>query len=85
MKTKPDIVIFRKFRGGDILALFPEIPDCNNFCLSYQHVGQHGGADYSHCISITTPAKPSEYKELARELRRIGYLLDIRQRRPRRW
>ena len=39
-KTK---VIFRKFIGGDVIALFPELPGDNSVlnCLNYMHNGQH--------------------------------------------
>ena len=78
--TEQTRVIFRKFPNGDILALFPEI-QITNFCSSYMHIGQHGGADYQACISITKPAAPDEYANLASELSSIGYDLQIRQRR----
>jgi len=78
MKTR---VIFRKWPDGDIIALFPDIPDSNHYCLSYMHVGQHGGADYSAVLAMTTPAKEYEYMELAEELTSIGYDLEIRKRR----
>jgi len=83
MKT---IVIFRKWKdGGDIIALMPEVPsDTRGFyCESYQHIGQHSGADYRGCIAASVPAKPREYRDLARELRRLGYTLDIRTRASR--
>jgi hypothetical protein len=75
------VVVFRKFKnGGDVLALFPEIPEVNGCCLSYQHIGQHGSADYSHCISITTPANPQEHRALRQELENMGYRLEVRQK-----
>ena len=82
MKT---VVIFRKWpesEGGDVLALFPEEPADNSgsFCNSYMHVGQHDAAEYRMCIKATVPATPREYRELAAELRKIGYKLDIRKR-----
>jgi hypothetical protein len=78
------LVIFRKFKEGDIVALFPEIPSSNNGyeCLSYMAVGQHGGAD-PLLVRETKVAKPSEYRDLARELRRLGYKLKIGARIPR--
>ena len=79
MKT---IVIFRKFKEGDILALFPFEEHNGPLCVSYQHIGQHSGADYGHCIDITRPAKPEEYEPLRRELVSIGYDLEIRSRLP---
>jgi len=81
--TQPtqEIVVFRKWPNGDILALFPNIDDNRGMCSSYEHVGQHGGADYSSCISATKPAAPVEYADLLAELTSIGYDLKIRQRR----
>ena len=76
-------VVFRKFKqGGDILALFPEIPaDMNGHCQSYQHIGQHGAADFYHCIhTLTVPAKPAEYADLKAELEGRGYNLQVIQR-----
>lgn len=81
----PVIVVFRKWpksEGGDVLALFPyEIEDNVGNCLSYQHIGQHGAANYGACIARTKPAKPEEYAQLKAELEQIGYVLTIRKRR----
>ena len=80
MKTK---VVFRKFnKGGDIIAMFPQIPATRDgyLCESYQHIGQHGAAD-PMIVHDTTLAKPSEYASLLRELKSIGYTdLDIKQK-----
>lgn len=77
-------VIFRVWRDedGGVLALFPGIPaDYEGLrCESYEHVGQHSGADYTGCIRRTRPAKPSEYRALAKELRGIGYHLSVGKR-----
>lgn len=83
-------VIFRKWKAsfsgdnfaGDIIALFPTIPDdvLGSRCLSYEHVGQHGGADLRGVISRTVPAKPVEYAGLRRELERVGYRLRVVKR-----
>lgn len=77
-KTK---VVFRVWpsENHEVLALFPELPsDVEGlFCSSYMHVGQHGGADYEGCIAKTRPARPEEYADLAEELKRIGYDLEI--------
>lgn len=79
MKTK---VIFRIFKQGDVLALFPEEKETRpGEVLSYQHIGQHGAADYGHCIRITRPASVEEYAPLKRELESLGYELDIRKKR----
>jgi hypothetical protein len=68
-------VIFRKWRGGQIIALFPTVPaNLDGFtCQSYQHVGQHGAADPYGLIRETKSATPKEYKELLGELHQIGY------------
>ena len=81
-KTK---VIFRKWtdKNGGVIAIFPELPSDSGgaFCMSYEHIGQHGGCMYP--LPRTKPAKPSEYKDLAKELRRIGYRLKIVKRSSR--
>jgi len=74
------LTIFRKFKEGDIIALFPEIEHCFPMCSSYQHIGQHGGADYHGLIQITTLATPPEYEPLKTELESIGYDLKIREK-----
>lgn len=76
-------VVFRKWRDtDDIIALFPEINAGNSgHCQSYEHIGQHGGADYMNVIARTRPASPAEYADLLAELRCIGYDdLAVRQR-----
>ena len=83
MKTEPTAVIFRVWRDtGDTLALFPHIDAGRGLCSSFEHVGQHGGADYSGCIRQTRPALPGEYAGLKAELEARGYVLNIRKRRP---
>ena len=76
------VVVFRTFKdGGDVIALFPTLvnyPD--GACESYQHVGQHGAADYAHCVKITRVATPEEYAPLKAELESIGYRLEVRAR-----
>jgi hypothetical protein len=79
MKTK---VIFRKWKDdghGDIIALFPELPsDLHGvYCDSYEHVGQHGGADYYGVIKMTKLATPAEYASLKDELEGMGYELEV--------
>lgn len=71
-------VIFRKSRktdGGEVFALFPTIPSdvYGLYCMSYQHVGQHSGADYRLCISQSTPANFEERADLHAELESLGY------------
>lgn len=79
----PDNVIFRTWRDGDVIALFPDIDaDCTGLhCGSYMHIGQHGAADYRLVVQRTRPAVPVEYAELKAELEQIGYVLDVRSRR----
>lgn len=74
------IVVFRKFRNDEVIALFPH--PAGGACISYQHIGQHGEANYATCIAITEPTVPHEYAELKAELENIGYVLEVRQRRP---
>ena len=67
-------VIFRKFKDGDVIALFPGLPGDNspNTCSSYQHIGQHGAASVD-LVGDTKLATPEEYAPLQAELVRIGY------------
>ncbi|MFA5323710.1 MAG: hypothetical protein WC373_13645 [Smithella sp.] len=72
------MVIFRKdrpdpkrgFHPTDVFALMPEIPtdELGRYCACYQHIGQHGSADYHLCIRKSKPASPEEYAELKAEL-----------------
>ena len=62
MKKK---VIFRKFKDGDVIALFPEM--------------QLGSASVN-IIQCTKPAKQEEYAGLKKELELIGYELEIVKR-----
>lgn len=68
-------VIFRKFNNGEIIAIFPETLQ-NGECDSYMHIGQHGACT-SGIPSFTKLAKPSEYRDLKKELESIGYKLKI--------
>jgi hypothetical protein len=80
----PTRVVFRVWRAHprSVIALFPDdVYDNYGNCMSYEHVGQHGAADYARVLRLTRPAKLAEYADLARELERIGYSLDIRTRR----
>jgi hypothetical protein len=66
--TDLTVVVFRKYRDGEIIALFPEVDEGRGECSSYMHVGQHGRADYTGVIKSTVPAKPEEFAALRREL-----------------
>lgn len=79
-------VLFRaeRTKGGEVTAVFPTLPGTNDpssFTI-YARVGQHGSG-FPRWLQTTRPAKPSEYRDLARELRRIGYRLRIGARMTR--
>ena len=78
MKNK---VMFRKFKDGDVIALFPEM--LGNYhpytCGSYRHFG-HRGSTSVNIIQCTKPAKQEEYAGLKKELELIGYELEIVKR-----
>lgn len=80
-------VIFRRDRAkaGEVIALFPAIAGTYNpgTCSAYVHMGQHLSADLFATVQSTRLAKPAEYKDLARELRGIGYRLTIAKRATR--
>ena len=76
--SKPiDPVVIRVWRekDGDVFALFPVLSADNNgyHCTSYQHIGQHGAADYRLCIDRSRPATAEEAAPLLAELKAIGY------------
>lgn len=75
-------VVFRVWNKGDssdTIALFPTEPAGMNgeLCSSYEHVGQHGGADYEGVISQTRPATPDEYADLRKELESEPYKYEL--------
>ncbi len=78
----PVDVIFRKWKNGDIIALFPNIfvDTQKTRCQSYEHVGQHAGANYDGILKYSTLASESEYGPLKKELERIGYVLSVKKR-----
>lgn len=81
-------VVFRvwnpRFGCGGCIALFPLSDEGQDLCSSYEHVGQHGLADYAAVISRTRPATPDDYASLKRELEGapFGYVLQVYKRRP---
>lgn len=69
---------FRKWPDGTIDALMPEeIASYDGHCTVYSRIGQHSPADYSHCITSTSPASPEEYAPLLKELTGIGYNVQV--------
>ena len=78
MNDQETLVIFRRWRDtGGIIAIFPELPSDyeGRFCDAYEHVGQHGGADYHGVLLATRPVSVNEARDLIAELTRIGYRL----------
>jgi hypothetical protein len=82
---EPTPVLFRVEKKGDfkgaLTAVFPTIPGTNDpysFTV-YAHVGQHSTGSHGWYVE-TRAATVEEYTDLAQELERIGYLLDVRQR-----
>lgn len=72
-------VVFRTWKDdGSVIALFPDLDAGQGLCESYQRVGQHGGADYGHVVSKSTPSKPAEYMALKMELERTPYHYKLR-------
>lgn len=68
-------VIFRMWEG-EVIALFPTIPSSITIygeCQSYQHIGQHDGADFDGIMQHSRPATYTEYADLLIELVSIGY------------
>ncbi len=78
-KTK---VIFRKYKDGDVIAIFPEELGASSAftCSSYQSTGQHGAADPMLVIETTKPASTEESQPLQKELESIGYELKVIKR-----
>ena len=78
-------VVFRKYKDGDIIALFVNEPyhanSDDDTISSYIHVGQHGAASYKGVMKDTKAATKKEYEELCRELMWIGYRLNIKSKR----
>jgi hypothetical protein len=71
-------VIFRKFKNGQVIALFPYVIEnaFNNYVSSYMHIGQHSGATLE-LIHNTKLASEVEYNDLKNELKGLGYNLKV--------
>jgi hypothetical protein len=77
------IVVFRTWRDtGEVIALFPGLPEPGDMVSSYMHTGQHSAADYAGVVAATRPATEQEYEDLAEELEDRGYRLCIRKKKP---
>lgn len=67
-------VVFRKWKNGDIIALFPDdVNPHDGTVTSYMHIGQHSATGYRNVIALTKPATESEYRDLLTELKQVGY------------
>jgi|WetSurMetagenome_2_1015567.scaffolds.fasta_scaffold392756_2 hypothetical protein len=76
---QPTKTIFRKFKDGDVIAIFPEEPGTMQLstCASYMHMGQHSACSPNLLIGETKLATPEEYASLKEELKRIGYNVQV--------
>jgi len=75
-------VVFRKFKDGDIIALFPyDVDYPNGDISSYMHIGQHGAANYNYVMKDTVAAIKAEYDDLKEELENRGYNLKVIKRK----
>lgn len=73
-------VVFKKFPGGDIIALMPndswQDGSGKTLVTSYERIGQHSGAS-PELLEDLADATPDEYAELKIELEKLGYRLRI--------
>ena len=80
-------VVFRKYKSGfdkgEILALFPYEIATGHLVNCYQFCGQHGSADYFHCVgTLTVPATEEESADLKKHLEEnFGYNLKVLKKR----
>lgn len=84
MQTEFARVVFRKFRDGEIVAVFPDwLGTRSGDLTSYVHNGQHGACDPG-ISGWTLKPTPEEYAPLLAELGRIGYApIKVMHRIPR--
>jgi hypothetical protein len=69
-KEQPTVVLFRRYRTGEVVALFPDIPfDDQGHVSSYSIVGEHAAADYEGVIADTLPASEPEYRTFLKLLK----------------
>ena len=78
------IVVFRRYKEGDVVALFPDIPfDPEGNIASYSHIGQHAAANYDKVLEETVAARREEYRHLKKELEKAGYTnLEVKEIPP---
>lgn len=76
-----DIVIFRKYKDGTIIALFPYLITNSYYVTSYCQNEGHSSADYNHIIRTTKLATFDEYKALYKTLTDVvGYDLIVKKK-----
>jgi len=85
METDKNILIevqFRKFKYGnkEVIAVFPYQIEGEDYVGSYMRVEQHSVCRWD-INDFTCNAKPSEYADLLKELKSIGYDVKIVTRR----
>lgn len=82
MDNETELVIFRVYPDEEVIALFPliAVDTLGGNCQSYMRVGQHGAANPQVVINQTKLATPNQYKDLYKELEKIGYKLKIVKR-----
>jgi hypothetical protein len=84
--TEVTPVLFRVWDkpNSGVIALFPDdVVDDEGHVGSYEHVGQHGGANYHLVMAASRPALPAEYAALKKELESAPY--EYRFRVYQRW
>lgn len=74
---KPERVIYRKSKDGQVIAWLPDQPANPGRMVCYMHIGQHGEGIYP---AETKPASETEYRLLAEELHLRGYVLRVVKR-----
>ena len=78
MDTESTRVVFRVCKDTNtVIALMPDIEAQPGYCSSYEHVGQHGAADYSGVLRKTRKAEQHEEIPLLLELKSIGYNVQV--------
>lgn len=78
MNKKTLKVVFRKFKDGEIIALFPQFAHRKNYTIdSYMRIGQHGEADPA-IVNDTKLASESEYESLLKEIKSIYHDYEIK-------
>ncbi len=84
-KEKTDVIFRIDTKGdfkGTVFALLPHnVISYFGNVQSYQHIGQHSGVDYNHCIRTSRPATKKEYKDLKKEMEGFGYNFNIVKKR----